>query len=155
MRLVDVKRLGVRLVFAMLCAAMLSAVPMMAQDNGGAPGGPGHGRGGPGGPGRMGPPMGMLAKQLELTPDQMTQMKGIYADAGTQMKSLRGDTSLSQQDRRQKMFAIRQDTHTKFMALLTDDQKSKLETMQANMKAHRGQFGRGNGGPPPPPPSAQ
>jgi protein CpxP len=103
----------------------------------------------------MGPPLGMLTKQLELTPDQVTQIKGIYADAGSQMKALHENTSLSQQDRRQQMMAIHQDTHSKFLGTLTDDQKSKLETMQANMKAHRGQFGHGNGGAPPPPPPAQ
>ena len=30
----------------------------------------------------------MLTKQLDLTPDQVTQIKGIYADEGSQMKVL-------------------------------------------------------------------
>jgi Spy/CpxP family protein refolding chaperone len=103
------------------------------------------------------PPLGMLTKQLDLTPDQVTQIKGYYADERTQMEALRGDTSLSQQDRRQKMFSIRKDTQTKFMAALTEDQKSKLKTMRENMKEHRGHGGPGgqggHGGPPPPPPA--
>ena len=101
----------VRVGLVALCAAVLSATPMVAQDNSGTPpppGGPGY-RGGPGGPGprgMMGPRLGMLTKQLDLTPDQVTQIKAIYADAGTQMKALHEDTSLAQADKRQKMFAI-------------------------------------------------
>jgi Spy/CpxP family protein refolding chaperone len=155
-----VNRMGryVRVALMVLFAAALSVTPMVAQDNSGTPlpGGPGH-RGGPGGPGgprgMMGPPLGMLTKQLDLTPDQVTQIKAIYADAGTQMKALHDDTSLAQADKRQKMFAIHQDSQSKFMGLLTADQKTKFEAMQEKMKEHRGQYGRGPGGPPPPPPA--
>jgi Spy/CpxP family protein refolding chaperone len=101
----------------------------------------------------MGPPLGRLTKQLDLTPDQVTQVKAIYADAGTQMKALHEDTSLAQADKRQKMLAIHQDTKSKFEAVLTTDQKTKFEAMEEKMKEHRGQRGPGHGGPPPPPPA--
>jgi protein CpxP len=147
-------RMGMRVALVAVCATTLSVAPMVAQDGSGTPppGGPGHwaGHGGP--RGMQGPPLGMLTKQLSLTPDQVTQIKGIYADAGSEMKALRGDTSLAQADKRQKMFAIRQDSHSKFIGVLSDDQKTKFEALQAQMKEHRGQHGHGNGGTPPPPP---
>ncbi len=58
--------------------------------------------------------LAMLTKQLDLTPDQVSQIQGIYADEGTQMKALHEDTSLAQADKRQKMFAIHKDSHEKF-----------------------------------------
>lgn len=144
-------RMGMRVALVAVCAVTLSAMPMVAQSGSGTPppGGPGH-WGGHRGPG--GPPLGMLTKKLDLTPDQVTTIKGIYADEGSQMKALRSDTSLAQADKRAKMFAIRQDSHTKFMGVLSDDQKTKFEALQAEMKEHRGQHVHGNGGTPPPPP---
>ncbi len=37
----------------------------------------------------------MLTKKLNLTPDQVTQVKAIDADTMTQAKAVRDDTSLS------------------------------------------------------------
>jgi|ERR1700733_2215824 protein CpxP len=129
-----------------LCAVALCAVPMRAQDNSTPPqgqGGRGH-WGGPGG-GMHGRGLGMLTKQLDLTPDQVTQIKGIYADEGTQMKALHEDTSIAQADKRQKMFAIHKDSHERFMGVLTADQKTKFEEFEAKMREHRGEHGHGNG----------
>ena len=147
-----------------LCAVALCAVPMRAQDTSTAPqgqGGPRHwgGPGGPGGP-MGGRHLGMLTKQLDLSADQVAQIKGIFADEGTQMKALHDDTSTPQADKRQKMFSIRKDSHERFMGVLTPDQKTKLEAFQAQMREHRGGHGHGNGsgtgsgnGGPPPAPS--
>lgn len=129
-----------------VCAVALCAMPMLAQNNSTPPqgqGGPGHwGRGGPGMHGRG---LAMLTKQLDLTPDQVSQIQGIYADEGTQMKALHEDTSIAQADKRQKMFAIHKDSHERFMGVLTPDQKTKFEEFQAKMREHRGGHGRGNG----------
>jgi periplasmic protein CpxP/Spy len=146
-----------------LCAVALCAVPMRAQNNSTPPqgqGGPGH-WGGHGGPGGMhGRGLAMMTKQLDLTPDQVGQIQGIYADEGTQMKALHEDTSMAQTDKRQKMFSIRKDSHERFMGVLTGDQKTKLEAFEAKMREHRGGHGHGNGsgtgsgnGGPPPAPS--
>jgi Spy/CpxP family protein refolding chaperone len=100
--------------------------------------------------------LGMLTKQLDLTPDQVAQIKGIYADEGAQMKALHDDTSTAQADKRQKMFSIRKDSHERFLAVLTPDQQTKLEAFEAKMKEHRSEHGHGGpsgGGPPPAPPS--
>jgi periplasmic protein CpxP/Spy len=138
-----------------LCAVALCAVPMRAQDNSTPPQGQG-GHGHWGGPGGMhGRGLGMLTKQLDLTPDQVTQIKGIFADEGTQMKALHEDTSTPQADKRQKMFSIHKDSHERFMAVLTPEQTTKFQAMEARMREHRGEHGHGNGqggGTPPPPP---
>jgi Spy/CpxP family protein refolding chaperone len=130
-----------------VCAVALCATPMLAQGNSTPPqgqGGPGHwgGHGGPGGHGRG---LAMLTKQLDLTPDQVSQIQGIYADEGTQMKALHEDTSMAQTDKRQKMFAIHKDSHERFMGVLNPDQKTKFEEFQAKMREHRGGHGHGNG----------
>jgi periplasmic protein CpxP/Spy len=133
-----------------LCAVALCAVPMRAQDTSTPPQGQGRwgGHGGPGGPGHR---LGMLTKQLDLSPDQVTQIKGIYADEGTQMKALHEDTSIAQADKRQKMFSIRKESREKFLGVLSPEQTSKFEALEAKMREHHGQHGQGNGGPPPPP----
>jgi Spy/CpxP family protein refolding chaperone len=140
-----------------LCTATLSAAPMLMaqdtttappqqQDNMGAPGGGAGGRGG-----RQ---VEMLTKRLNLTPDQVTQVKAIDADSMSQMKALREDTSTPQADKRSKMMEIRQASQDKIRNILTDEQKTKYDAMQAKMQARRQsrQGGDGAAAPPPAPP---
>jgi periplasmic protein CpxP/Spy len=72
----------------------------------------------------------MLAKRLNLTDEQKTQIMPILTDRQQQMKSIHEDTSLSQQDRRAKMHSIFEDSNTKIKAVLNDDQKQKYDQMQ-------------------------
>jgi protein CpxP len=151
-----------------LCTATLSAMPMMAQDNT-APAPPpapqqqdgmGPGMGGHNGAGRRGGRrVEMLTKQLNLTPDQVTQVKAIDADTMSQMKALRDDTSTAKADKRSRMMEIHQASQDKIRNVLTDEQKTKFDAMQAKMQARRqnrqgGEQG-GEGTPPPPPPTQQ
>ena len=146
---------------AVCLAVLLGTAPVFAQDSSGPPPPPdGQGRGmgrmGPGGPGRMlERQLEMMTKQLSLTPDQVTQVKAIQADADKQMLALRDDTSTSRDDKRPKMMAIRQDSQTKIAAVLTPDQKSKWEAMQAKMRERREERQGANGDVPPPPPPPQ
>lgn len=139
-----------------LCTATLSTAPMlMAQDNtapppqqqdnmGPPPGG--HGR-------RGGHQVEMLTKRLNLTPDQVTQVKAIDADQMSQMQALRQDTSTPQADKRSKMMAIRQASQDKIRNVLTDEQKTKYDAMLAKMQSRRqNRQGGDQGAPPPPPP---
>jgi len=89
----------------------------------------------------------MLTKRLNLTPDQVTQVKAIDEDTAKQMQALRSDTSLSQDDRRTKMMDIRKASSSKIRALLTDDQKTKYDELQAEMR-ERMQNRQGGGAPP-------
>jgi Spy/CpxP family protein refolding chaperone len=141
-------------------ATAWSALPMMAQDPAAPPppqdqAGPRNGHGGPGGMGSggmRGNQVEFLTKKLNLTPDQVTQVKAIDADAMNQMKALREDTSVAGPDRRAKMMDIRKASQDKIRALLTDDQKTTFDALQAQAREHRGDHGGGDGPPPPPPP---
>jgi Spy/CpxP family protein refolding chaperone len=146
-----------------LGATALSALPAMAQDPSAPPppqdqAGPEHGRGGPGGMGQggmRGNQVDFLTRKLNLTPDQVTQVKAIDADAMTQMKALHEDTSIAGPDKRAKMMDIHKTSQDKIRALLTDDQKTKFDALQAQMREHRGNHGGGDGPPPPPPTTPQ
>jgi len=136
--------------------AALSALPAMAQDPS-APPPPPQGQGGPrgGGRGMQGHQIEFLTRKLNLTPDQVTQVKAIDADTWKQAKAMREDTTIADADKRTKMMDIHKASQDKIRALLTDDQKTKFDALQAEMKEHRGDHGRGNGPPPPPPPTPQ
>jgi periplasmic protein CpxP/Spy len=131
----------------------LSALPAMAQDPSAPP--PPQGQAGPreGGRGGMrGHQLEFLTKQLNLTPDQVTQVKAIDADTWKQTKALQEDTSIAGPDKRTKMMDIHKASQDKIRALLTDDQKTKFDALEAEMREHRGNRGGGGNGPPPPPP---
>ena len=93
----------------------------------------------------------MLTKKLNLTPDQVTQVKAINDDSMAQLKAVRSDASLSQDDRRAKMMDIHKASTDKIRGVLTDEQKTKYEALQAEMKAKMKERGGGAGMPPPPP----
>src|SRR5471030_540641 len=100
-------------VAVLLCGAGLMASMAVAQDTPPSPPAQQQGPppGGRGGPGRGNPEqrLEMMQKELNLTPDQTTQLKGIFADERTKMEALRSDTTTPQEDKRAKMMAIRED----------------------------------------------
>jgi len=158
--------LASRLLLAMTCAACLAA-PMLAQDPSAPPPPPQQqqppqggwqGRGGD----REGRELEHMTKALNLTPDQVTQIKAIHADGRQQMEALRNDTSTPQADKRAKFQALHQAQETKVKALLNDDQKAKYDAMQSRMRERQedrpqGPRAQPQGGdqpaPPPPPPA--
>jgi periplasmic protein CpxP/Spy len=136
-------------------ATALSALPAMAQDASAPP--PPPGQGGPrhGGPGRMEEhQVDFLTKKLNLTPEQVTQVKAIDEDTWKQMRALHEDTSTAGPDKRAKMMDIHKASQGKIRALLTADQQTKFDALQEEMREHRGRRGGPDGPPPPPPPPA-
>jgi protein CpxP len=143
-----------------LCTATLSAAPMMmAQDNTTAPPPPPTQQDnmGPGGHGDRGGDRQIerLTKHLDLTPDQVTQVKAIDADTMSQMKALRDDTTTAKADKHSKMMEIRQASQDKIRGVLTDEQKPKYDAMLEKMKKREQQHEGGEGAAPPPPPAQQ
>ncbi|MBB5343135.1 Spy/CpxP family protein refolding chaperone [Tunturibacter empetritectus] len=138
-----------------LCTTMLSALPTMAQDP--APP-PAQDQAGPPNGGHRGAgqreehQIEFLTKKLNLTPDQVTQVKAIDDDSRTQMMALRQDTATPQADKRAKMIDIHKASQAKIRAVLTDDQKTKYDALQAQMKERRESREGGQGATPPPPP---
>jgi Spy/CpxP family protein refolding chaperone len=131
MTMMMLRKAGMRAATIALCSGALCAVPMMAQNE--APAAP-QGQMGPRGRGMEGRQLEMLTQKLNLTADQQTQVKAIDEDTGKQMMAVRNDASLSQDDKRTKMMSIRKSSSDKIRALLTDDQKTKYDAMQAEMR---------------------
>jgi protein CpxP len=125
-----------------LCTTALSTIPMLAQDTP-AP----AAQQGPRGGGR-GNQVEMLTKRLDLTPDQVTQVKAIDDDTMKQSQAVRGDSTLDQDARRAKMMDIRKASQDKIRAVLTDDQKTKYDAMLAEMRSRQGGGGGGGAAPP-------
>ena len=140
------RKAGMQAAMLALCTSALCTMPMIAQDTTPPAAPQGQTGRGPGGP--RGNQVEMLTKKLNLTPDQVTQVKAIDDDSRTQAMAVRNDTSLSEADRRTKMMDIRKASQDKIRAVLTDDQKTKYDEMQAKAKERR----QGGGAPPPPPP---
>ena len=91
----------------------------------------------------------MLTKKLNLTPDQVTQVKAIQDDSRTQMMAVRDDASTAQPDKRAKMMDIRKASQDKIRALLTDEQKPKYDEVIAHAQEHRERHQGGEEGAPP------
>jgi hypothetical protein len=131
---------------AVLLGIVMSAGMVMAQDQAQAPaqssGQQMHGKHGK----QMDPDKAAarLGKKLNLSDDQVAQIKPILVDQKQQMQTLRADTSLSQDDRRSKAKAVRQDSRTKMEAVMNDQQKQQFEQMLAARHEHR----KGNEKPP-------
>ena len=147
----------------LLCGAVLSALPALAQqDAGGPPPPPPAGEQGPGmhrGPGGPGARMHEELKQLNLSADQEKQVHAIMESERPKMDALRDNSSMDQADRRKEMMKIHEDATSKIRAVLTEDQKKKFDELQKQDREHmragrgrRGGMGEGDGSVPPPPP---
>ena len=122
------------------------AAPMLAQDAPPPSAQQGEGRGA----GMQERQLEHMTKALDLTPDQVSQVKVIQTAGRQQMMALRDDTSTAGPDKRARMMSIRDTEQGKIKAVLTDAQKSKYDAMMAKMRERRQEHG--DGPPPPPPP---
>lgn len=139
----------VRVIVLALGVSALGILQARAQDTPPpppGPGGPGHGAG----MGMRGNNVEFLTKRLNLTPDQVTQVKAIDDDTMKQSKAIMDDTTLAQADKRSKMMDLHKAAQGKIRALLTPDQQTKYDALQEEMR-QRMQNRGGPGGPPPPP----
>jgi hypothetical protein len=80
-----------------------------------------------------------MAKQLGLTPDQVSKIEPILADRDQQVQGVRSDTTLAPNDRKAKMHGIRQESDSRIEALLNDTQKQQYEQIKQSRKANRHQ----------------
>ena len=131
------------------CAAC-AAAPMLAQDAPPPPPPQGAGQGHHGGGEMQGRMLKRMTRELNLTPDQVSQIQAIQGDEAAKMHALNEDSSDPNTHMQKK--AIREDGMSRTRAVLTDDQKPKFDAMLAQQK-ERQQEHRQGGAPPPPPPS--
>ena len=88
-----------------------------------------------------------LSQQLQLTPQQRTQIQAIFADAHKQFSAV---YQQSQDQARPQYDAIRKNVHAKIRALLTPDQQTKFDAFLKRLgpppsgppPGHRGRRGR-------------
>ena len=92
-----------------------------------------------------------MTKELNLTPDQVSQIQAIQSDEATKLQALQSDTSDSGKGKHQQMKAIRDDQMSRTRAVLTDDQKPKYDAMLEQMKERQQEHHQGGGNQPPPP----
>jgi len=91
--------------------------------------------------GRMDPSqrVKMLSEKLNLTKDQQSKVKDIFASQQKQMQSLMQDQSMSREDRRSKFEQMRSDTDSQIRAVLTGDQQQKFDAMLKEREQRMGQ----------------
>jgi Spy/CpxP family protein refolding chaperone len=118
-----------------LCGAALTMVPARAQESAPPPPPPPAGAHAGGG-------MMAMMKELNLTPDQVQQIKAIRAE---QPQVDPSDRKAMGQARKAQMQKIR--------AVLTPEQQKKFDDAMAQQRANRA-GGPGGEAPPPPPPAA-
>lgn len=155
MKMTMLRRLVLQIAVLVMVGTAVGALEARAQDPSAPPPPPPPGQDGTrhGGPGGMrGNQVEFLTKKLNLTPDQVTQVKAIEDDSRKQMMALREDTSIAGADKRAKMMDIHKASQDKVRALLTNDQKTKYDALQAEMREGMENRRGGPGGPPPPPP---
>jgi protein CpxP len=80
-----------------------------------------------------------MAKELGLTPDQVSKIEPILADRDQQVQGLRSDATLAPSDRKAKMHGIRQESDSRIEAILNDTQKQQYEQIKQTRKANRHQ----------------
>ena len=92
-----------------------------------------------------------ISEKLNLTADQITQIKPVLQNQLAQLQTVRKDSSLTAGQKLDKIRSIHDETHAKIRDVLTDDQKKKFDAMQAEMHDHMQHHPPSQGGNPPPP----
>ena len=91
--------------------------------------------------GRRGGDFGQQAaffkKELNLSAEQETRLKGIFQEFQTKSKDLRSNTSLSQEQKREQMQSLSKQYMDQGKSVLNADQLKKLDEMKAKHKDKR------------------
>jgi Spy/CpxP family protein refolding chaperone len=98
------------------------------------PGGPGFGRRGPGLP-----RLEQLARQLDLTEAQRTQIQGILGDARSKLEGLRTNTALTREERMDQAQQIASQTREQIRGVLTPDQQLKADELRQQAEQRFGE----------------
>jgi Spy/CpxP family protein refolding chaperone len=84
-----------------------------------------------------------VREALDLTDDQVVQVRAIFAEQGEKMRALR------QGDDREGFRALHEETHARLAAVLDDEQRAKLAALREEHEQHRRKHdgnGEGHGG---------
>jgi Spy/CpxP family protein refolding chaperone len=89
-----------------------------------------------------------MAKRLNLSTEQQTQVAALLTSAQAEHKALEENQSITHQQFLAQSKALHEQTESKIEALLNDTQKAEFAQMKAHMR--RGPGPDGEGAPPPP-----
>jgi len=78
-----------------------------------------------------------MVAALELSEDQVTEMKSINKEYGDKMRTMRRDDTKSREDIRANMKTMRAAQHAEIKDILTAEQFVKYENYQAEQRAQR------------------
>jgi Spy/CpxP family protein refolding chaperone len=84
-----------------------------------------------------------LAQELNLTPEQKTELKTLRENEKQQAQAIKNDSSLTPDQKKAKFQELRKSTHEQMMAKLTPEQQQKFKELR---KEHRGHGRRGRKG---------
>lgn len=83
---------------------------------------------------------GQLMNQLNLTPDQKSQMKSLRQSNKQEREAIQNDASLTQEQKKAKMKELHKSQSDKMNSILTPDQQAKrnayIQKMRADHKMH-------------------
>ena len=85
----------------------------------------------------FGPQAAFFKKELNLSAEQETKLKGIFQEFQTKSKDLRTNNSLSQEQKREQMQSLAKQYMDQGKAVLNADQLKKLNEMTAKRKNKR------------------
>lgn len=85
---------------------------------------------------------GKMMNDLNLTPDQKSQMKEIHESSKQQREAVKNDASLTPDQRRAKMKDLQKSQSAKVNTILTPDQQAKRKAYMEKMKSNHKMQGR-------------
>ena len=92
---------------------------------------------------RAGEQFDRMARLLDLTPEQKTQIQSYRDGERTRLQALRDNTSLTPEQRRQQAQEIRQQTQNSIRTLLNPTQQQKLQDLrESGRERFQGRMGR-------------
>ena len=80
-----------------------------------------------------------IAKKLNLTAEQRTQLKASRAKTAAAVKAIRADSTLSADQKKAKTREVMQAARTELRSVLTADQLKKWDKLQKKLRNARGQ----------------
>ncbi|HSN08402.1 MAG TPA: hypothetical protein VLS85_05155 [Hanamia sp.] len=80
---------------------------------------------------------GKMMAQLNLTPDQKTQMKALHENMQQQRNAIQNDTSLTADQKKEKMKELHKSQMEKVNAILTPDQQAKMKAFRQQRMQNR------------------
>lgn len=88
---------------------------------------------------------GKMMDDLNLTPDQKTQMKALHESSKQQGDAIKNDASLTPDQKKQKMKDLHQSQSEKMNSIFTPDQQAKRKSFMEKRKENGKMNGKMNG----------